>query len=388
VHPRPELPGPLAIAVSRTALKAEMSRIAYSVCEKSDGDRHLLLVLPNTVHGHGKVLLVDRSFRFWQLQGALPSLRRPVGDSFAERSVGCVMADEIARGGPTLLDGELIDRPVVDGLPVTVGGPTKVFLVFDAIHVNGRRTADEKLLQRLRYIGESVRLPLREDERRRRERGLQLVPLLCLGKTFRPASELLSIWGMVRDCDASTIHGVPLASPTTRVYVDGERVNLNDGLVFTPNEGGYLDLLRGTNPRTGASPLFKWKPLHDNTVDFVIRRSDLTAVAEPSPVTLWIGDYGHKLSPVARCDVTPEKALELLAAVPKDEVVVECCVVAADWTLVRAAFERREFFPSWEIVKLRADKARPNFIKTAWSTLEVLSENVQPEEIVRVVKKP
>lgn len=40
---RPELPGPLAIALTRTSLGEALGLARFNVCEKSDGERHMLL---------------------------------------------------------------------------------------------------------------------------------------------------------------------------------------------------------------------------------------------------------------------------------------------------------------------------------------------------------
>jgi len=47
--PRPELPGPLAVTLSRRTLREVVARQPYVVCEKSDGERQLLLAVARPV---------------------------------------------------------------------------------------------------------------------------------------------------------------------------------------------------------------------------------------------------------------------------------------------------------------------------------------------------
>ena len=56
------------------------------------------------------------------------------------------------------------------------------------------------------------------------------------------------------------------------IYVDMCVCLVNDGIVFTPSTPSYLKLFEVHGPHP---PLLKWKPLEDNTVDFVVKETDL-----------------------------------------------------------------------------------------------------------------
>ena len=113
---RETFPGSQPVSLTRKNL-ATLSRIPYVACEKSDGERHLMLVYKQCVY------IIDRMFHIYRITLSLPDLDKT-----------------------TLLDGELI----LDTSPVA-GNPANVrYLVYDAIHVRGRSVANESLLYRLK----------------------------------------------------------------------------------------------------------------------------------------------------------------------------------------------------------------------------------------------
>jgi hypothetical protein len=117
-----KLPGPLAASLSRAHLRTIREK-AYHVCEKSDGDRRMLLVSPED----GLACLVDRA---WAVH------RLPNGPDLCD--IWCKSR------APTLLDGELIMKP--DG--------SAVYMLFDVIVVDGERVGDKHLRERLAAISD------------------------------------------------------------------------------------------------------------------------------------------------------------------------------------------------------------------------------------------
>lgn len=113
---RETFPGSQPVSLTRANLMS-IARVPYVVCEKSDGERHLLLIYKENVY------IIDRMFNIYRVQVSFPGVENT-----------------------SLLDGELIiDRPK------GAGGPSVVrYLVYDALHVKGKSVAKQTLLHRLR----------------------------------------------------------------------------------------------------------------------------------------------------------------------------------------------------------------------------------------------
>eukprot|EP00511_Aplanochytrium_stocchinoi_P012501 CAMPEP_0204876570 /NCGR_PEP_ID=MMETSP1348-20121228/47712_1 /ASSEMBLY_ACC=CAM_ASM_000700 /TAXON_ID=215587 /ORGANISM="Aplanochytrium stocchinoi, Strain GSBS06" /LENGTH=265 /DNA_ID=CAMNT_0052033345 /DNA_START=101 /DNA_END=898 /DNA_ORIENTATION=+ len=136
--PMARFPGSQPVSLLRYHLQTLRER-SYYVCEKSDGVRYLLLIHKSKDFDTGKyakIFLVDRQFRFTPLPGL---------DILFEGEEGSRLFSYINH---TLLDGELI----VDEIPTKDGGHRKqaMFLVFDAISIQGRFVGNLDLFDRLR----------------------------------------------------------------------------------------------------------------------------------------------------------------------------------------------------------------------------------------------
>lgn len=113
---RETFPGSQPVSLTTKNLPS-LAKYPYVVCEKSDGERHLMLIFK------GAVYIVDRMFNIYRVNLSLPDLERT-----------------------SLLDGELIiDRPKGSQGPAIVR-----YLVYDAVHVLGRSVAKLTLLHRLK----------------------------------------------------------------------------------------------------------------------------------------------------------------------------------------------------------------------------------------------
>lgn len=113
---RETFPGSQPVSLTRKNLET-LTRSPYVACEKSDGERHMLMVYKQAVY------IIDRMFNIYRVTLSLPDIDKT-----------------------TLLDGELImDATPSAGKPVTIR-----YLVYDAVHVRGRSVATESLLHRLK----------------------------------------------------------------------------------------------------------------------------------------------------------------------------------------------------------------------------------------------
>jgi hypothetical protein len=108
---REYFPGPQPVSIERRHFAPHLQKKPYVVCEKSDGVRHVMLIL---TYAETKLsVLVNRAMEITVLPLSLP---------------------KAAHLG-TVLDGELIDQ--------------KLFLIYDAVKVSGEYVGDRNLIERL-----------------------------------------------------------------------------------------------------------------------------------------------------------------------------------------------------------------------------------------------
>jgi hypothetical protein len=424
---RPELPGPLAVTLSRRTLKL-VEAGEYMVCEKSDGERAMLLAVGSPWRGVPPgTYLVNRSFgvmTFAQGREYAALLNPPPGPPPPGGVAG-------GSAGPTLLDGELILRPDDAGSGT---GARAVYMVFDAIALNGAPVGREGFDRRMRVIGEAVRAPFRAADERALAGGQPGLPLYLLGKFFMPKSRVAAIFEAITeaghaggggssptpltaplesemggDGSAASAGGAPPAQQQQhRVYRHDIRVNGTDGIVFTPVRASYTDMFKSGSAAC-ACPLLKWKFADENTVDFRVTRHDLenaiygggsgagggssssssAAAAAPTgtphtlPVQLWLSGGRDRRSgldidlTVARTYLTlpsAEAYLKLMGRLRVDSLVVEAAYDAGT--------------SGWAIRRVRDRKTRANHVATGWQTLEVVAEGITPAELVARLQPP
>lgn len=157
-----DLPGPLAVTVSRRHLPL-IRREEYAACEKSDGERFMLLALGSAAGALPRgAYLVSRAFEVCTFDGA------------AEYAALCCPG-----GGTTLLDGELIQRGNDAGSGTRA---LAVYNVFDAVTVDGDAVGSRDLHARIDAMHRRVRNPCRAADEARAAAGAPGLPLLVLTK--------------------------------------------------------------------------------------------------------------------------------------------------------------------------------------------------------------
>ena len=377
---------------------ALLEREDYGVCEKSDGERYMLLLVHAAAAGGAPpgAYLVSRSFNVSLLRG---------GEAYA-----AVMA---ARGA-TLLDGELLRRDSDMGSGT---GALAVYMVFDCISADGVDVAAQPLKVRMHELNLKVREPFRVLDDARRAEGAPGLPLYILAKNIVAKGSVGSVLEKITAAGGGGGRGsegglAPLESEASahsgahRMYRDGKRVNPTDGLIFTPAAASYRDLFQLRGGEEPALPLIKWKFLDECTVDFTLRAAELERVVQASGgasaasaaasasasasaggsgearaaeqfwVPLALRCMGKEMD-VCRARLTAAQARGYLAVLQRlpgdmDGLVVEC------------AFEKEA--SAWSIRRVRDNKNLSNALRTGWSTLESLVEDVQAEELVRRLK--
>jgi hypothetical protein len=380
-----ELPGPQPVALSRFRLPLLASH-DFGVCEKSDGERcMLLLVAPPHAAPHPPpgAYLLDRSFAVRALDGG------------AEYGAALAKA-----GGPTLLDGELLQREDDMGSGT---GARAVYMVFDCITARGADVAGKGLPERLQALSSAVREPFRVLDETPRAQGL---PLYLLGKTVVKKADVGGLLAkMAREGGAGAGGG----DKQHRIYRDGKRVNATDGLIFTPANVSYRELLLGG--AGAAVPIVKWKFLDEVTVDFKLKLADLERVATTGMARGRGGGGGGSGggggggggggSSAGSADAPPPAApvrVPLYLVLGQSDLETSACLLSPaeaaalvstadgagrdDFLIAECAFEAH--CSAWRIRRLRLDKNRANALRTGWSTLENLVENIGEAEVVRV----
>lgn len=435
---RPELPGPLAVTLSRRTLAAVASA-SYFACEKSDGERAMLLAVPDAAAARASApapnavnarslagvpagaYLIDRTFDVYTLER------------------GIEYAGLLARGGPTLLDGELIFRADDAG---TGTGAKAVYMIFDAITFNGANKGAENFLSRMHCIGYGVGA-FREADAVCIRTGRPALPLYLAGKKFVEKQHLRAVFDKVVDARAgggSGAIGVPshamvaaaastqatlavgaghgrkhqpgaaltaplesemeagsaaaataTATATTaataaaaaghRLYRDGVRVNGTDGIIFTPADCSYTDMFRSA---TSATPLLKWKYQDENTVDFRLRVEDLEKDDVSSGASAGVAPPGMRHVPllVSLGGRAGEQAVArtTLSLAECDAYMALADRLGVPSLIVECAYD--VLASTWRIKRVRDRKTRANHIATAWQTLETMAEHITREELV------
>lgn len=250
-----KLPGPLAAVLTRRHLSTTV-RSNYLVCEKSDGDRRMMLI------HNGRVYLADRKFDIFE-----PCSSKEIG------------AAVTGQGHPLLLDGELVDGiggtcPCVVAVRCSrhtachVRCPAgKLYLAFDVIACGklGNAAGSMPLDKRVKMITENVVKPFHAVY----GAGSPALRLLC--KEYMPTSKIATLMSCIKPSGRHRVYrrcvpaclclcGYVMAHLTFLCSLDQSRpLNLNDGVVFTPLSIPYLDLFNSKTP----VPLLKWKFLDE-----------------------------------------------------------------------------------------------------------------------------
>jgi mRNA guanylyltransferase len=225
----PNFPGAQPVSFAARHI-AELRRQDYYVCEKTDGIRYLMYMTrdgPKDIH-----YLIDRKNDYYFVNGLhFPHQDDPKFERFHEE---------------TILDGELVeDRP-------PNGPPELKYLVFDCLVLDGERLLHRPLDKRLGYFKEYV-----------------LKPYKAMFAKF-PQEKVMRPFAVE---DKSTQFSYALEMMFKQIIPSVKQLHGNDGLIFTCKNTPYQF---GTDEH-----ILKWKPPHDNTVDFLLHV--IWSVLEPDP---------------------------------------------------------------------------------------------------------
>ena len=381
------LPGPQPASMIRSDLsKLEVGE--YWVCEKSDGERAILLIHSAT----RKVVLVDRSWSCRVMRGECAE----------------VLVELFASQGDSVIDAELleIERGEEDGREHGEDrervGPFYRVSMFDVLAINGVSVIDRPFggmwnaanvsddSGRMDVIIKQIQQPYKERIKRARnewpllqqQRGADDPPVsslpaaLLLDDHFDLFTKTFVAKHNVEQILKAITHSPNPSHPhfLSHVYRSSRGVNLNDGLIFTPDRESY---------HCRTIPLLKWKWPDLNTVDFLIEAP--FAVGEKGLPLLCSGHvrngHGGKgvrveevvFDHIRRVDAVSAGYLEEVRRRRVSVAVVECGYSRVD--------------SEWHIKCVRWDKAKSNFLTTVVATVKAVMDDLQSADIVTACKK-
>lgn len=413
---------PLASGLSRCKLSQicnlHRKGIApYAVCEKTDGERRLFCVI---IEERDKVSQEITRARIFAVDRALNILEmhRDIALDYAK---GFCPADNSSL---MILDGELV-KP-------------SLFVAFDVVY-NGsknfsRKHLDDRVSEVKRIIGNAQHYIVSKYT------ALDKAPLAVYAKLYRPLHALKKIFLRLKSPKGdSTEHTV--YSPLERDKKLYQYTCKSDGIIFTPMDKSYVDLLHDGNG------VYKWKRSENNTIDFALNIDEVqtalwniksvggdgaeskTTHSASLTVPSWGSDVdvkppGLDEEPSASTKTSlfnslssPEKRVDVklylmgypvLDTDPNPMVVVKFASLPVSFleniiwntTEGKHSFEWRKrksnyvVFESkyslkhsrWEPICVRADKPRPNHISVGWNTIELLAERLDDIDICECSK--
>lgn len=341
------------------------------------------------VHGGcAKAFLFDRSFEVVELGGC----REAAAEFCRPKQM-------------TLLDGELLDalqvsastprpprvargtracQPQADGsLARSPPGSAKVYMAFDAVQWFGEDVGSQPLARREAVCMEA-RSKWRSFCQRCGAEGKPQPPLRLLNKKY---ADLQDVAGLLRCISRRKVMlGGDGQLQMKHVHQHGpERLNVNDGVVFTPAACSYAAMMASGRAAGAEQPaLLKWKPAAANTVDFVLLKSELQAAvsrmpAASLPSATVAGLQLHTGLPLGRTQAVATATLSFNACRRLLASSAAAATSGQEHLVVECAYDAQN--SCWRVAGLRPDKNTPNFITTAWNTLELLVENITPAEL-------
>lgn len=358
-------PGAQPTSITRNKVEEQLLRQAYLVCEKTDGERHLLLSY------HGKVFLLDRALRVWTFPVQLPlPLGHPRGVGWHHNTLldGELVLDTAPAGLATAEgDGTPGESAPTNGTAAASAGaataasdaakPAKVlrYLVYDAVMINGEDISHRPLTYRLRRAITDVALPL--EQLQSHVDGAETKAQLMVKDFF----EVLNL----RDVITLAEH-LP---------------HKTDGLIFTPVMVPYAV---GTCPS-----LLKWKPSVKNTVDFQI--DVIAGQGRFLHVKLLVGVRAKDGWDVQHAGDWLAKTGSFFRSLQADPKAFQGQIVECKWhknakTFKPSNTERFTLDGSWEdggwvIVDVRKDKKVPNDMRTSRRIVESIQDGLDVDAL-------
>ncbi|WFD00026.1 dCMP deaminase [Malassezia yamatoensis] len=322
-----------------------MTDDSFWVCEKSDGQRVLVLIVVPPATGQQEVFLIDRKNNYYYVNNLVfphhESKLDPMGRPTRLRT-------------DTLLDGEL----VIDSI---APGQTKMrLLLFDCLVIDGENMMRKELGRRYGRLRTNLLPPYRN-----------------YLKADRMAQFVAPFEVQVKGMDLA--YGIEAVLEALKNHVQHE----SDGLIFTNYQTGYTC---GTDQN-----ILKWKPPQDNTIDFKLQLffpPDFDRNPQGSVCDLTAKPFFQLLQHVKNdeheefdyLDMSEEEwARWKQSGVQLDDAIVECA-----WR-PRQGGLHGEF--TWHITRIRDDKQTANHKSTVSRILKSIQDGVEQEELLELAPR-
>lgn len=369
-------PGAQPVSFNKNSLQMLLQE-DFWVCEKSDGQRVLILIVVNGQNQTQEVYLIDRKNQYKAQHGlffphsdfqyyAKGTLDQKQAAFERAHRDGIPYKDGWPGRKDTLLDGELVwdtDRRT---------GQRKLrLLLFDALVVDGANMSTKPLTKRYGRLHDQIFKPFHEYTKHN-PRAAQAAPFEVKVKNMDLAYGIDAVLQKMPHLE----HG-------------------NDGLIFTALHSGYTF---GTD-----SKIIKWKPPGENSIDFILRlrfppdpriprgnvpdfrakpffileeymgdsrRGDRRDSSYEPFEWLWIDDDEWERMKESRIQF--------------DDRIVEC-VWAPEAGPPLSDDPAAPRPPGWKILRIRDDKQDGNHTTIIKKILDSIEDGVEEEDVVRAV---
>ncbi len=274
-----------------------------------------------------------------------------------------------------MIDGEIIIneaiKPKVD--EYNANG-IYTLCMFDIVYAFGKKVSNERLYYRLQYLKTVKRAFMDVVKRSELDSSISL-PLYLETKQFVAGHDIEQITKYIHYDDEleEWIYENPLKCMKVK----------NDGLILTPDDNDYLM----SNHKSNTHVIYKLKWIGLQTVDFLITKDGFfktpTMPLYPETVDLYIksrvlgrgkGDAMDVLFVNTKISRTEcEKIHKWFQSLNFANSIVAECV----YNPIQGC---------WNFKHHRKDKDSPNFITTAISSLEAMTENLTVEQVAEVLQ--
>ncbi|PKI82898.1 Ceg1p [Malassezia vespertilionis] len=312
----------------------------FWVCEKSDGQRVLVLIVVPPMTNKQEVYLIDRKNNYYQIWDIFFPHHNPQSPEAAATA---------GQRTHTLLDGEL----VLDAL-----GPNQTklrLLLFDCIVIDGENISRRSLGRRYARLRSHI-FPAYNQHLKRNKLARVKEPFEVM---IKPMDLAYGIETVLRTRVPSLQHK-------------------NDGLIFTSLNSSYVC---GTDPR-----ILKWKPPHENTIDFKLQLRFPPKADKPHEPDFHAKPYFILLQHLGSIQHEFFDYLEMSddewekwkqSGEQLDDRIVECAwhPPAGDNTSAS----------TWHISRIRDDKQNANHKKIVKCIIQSILDGVMEEELLALV---
>ncbi|KAI9592097.1 mRNA capping enzyme [Syncephalis fuscata] len=315
-------PGSQPVSFTLDSLE-ELKRENYFVCEKTDGQRCLMLMLSNGPN-KGYTYLIDRKNTYRYVNNI--QFPAPGDASFS------VMQHD------TLLDGELV-------LDVESNGRfTLRFMAFDLLTIGGKNVTDRPFTVRLGHLRDHVLKPYHAMLRVRPQLA-SIAPFEVLAKRMQLS------YGLER----------VIKEEIPRLH------HKSDGLIFTSSVAGYV-------PGT-CNKILKWKPPNENSMDLqvhLVSPSGPDAASQPPTVELWVWQSGTVHSFYATLGITIEEWQQYRGQIREGRIM-------------EVVYDPQHVPPhQWKMMRFRDDKTTANHISVVEKIMKSIEDGVEEDKLIEM----